>query len=359
MNYMKKQNKSLLDAVFAEAAVLKRQINIMEVCGTHTMAISRHGLRRILPCKINLISGPGCPVCVTPIDEIDKAIELAKIQNVIIATFGDMMRVPGTKSTLSKQKSVGRDIRIVYSAFDALALAKKNMDKNVVLLGIGFETTSPTIALTIVEAAKRKTKNFFVLPEFKVVIPPMEALLSDKDIRLDGFLAPGHVSAIIGAKPYKYITDKYKVPCVISGFEAEDVLQSIMMIIRQFNHNEGKVEIQYKRVVTYKGNLRAQQIMKKVYKTVDSNWRGIGIIHDSGLALSEKYRDFDATKKFNLKTPKYSKEPLGCRCGDVLKGYMTPKQCPLFSKKCTPASPVGACMVSSEGTCAAYYKYDI
>ncbi len=350
--------KNFLAAVHSEAAGLKRKINIMEVCGTHTMAISRYGIRQLLPYKINLISGPGCPVCVTPIEEVDKAIELAGIKNVITATFGDMMRVPGTKTTLAREKSKGRDIRIVYSAFDALALAEKNKEKNVVFLGIGFETTSPTVALTVKEAARRKLKNFFILPEFKTVIPPMEALLLDKNIKLDGFIAPGHVSAIIGAKPYEYLTNKYKIPCVITGFEAEDIMQSILMLIMQVKNKEGKVEIQYKRIVRYEGNKEALNIMDEIYLINDSNWRGIGIIPLSGMILNNSYNGFNAVHKFHLVKAAYSKEPAGCRCGDVLKGIVIPKGCQLFSRKCTPENPVGACMVSSEGTCAAYYKYE-
>jgi hydrogenase expression/formation protein HypD len=351
------QVKTLAGLIRSEAKKLKKTINIMEICGTHTMAISRHGLRPMLPDKINLISGPGCPVCVTPIAEIDRAIELAGIKNNIITTFGDMMRVPGTRSNLSGEKAKGRDIRIVYSAADALDIAKNNPDKNVIFIGIGFETTSPSVAIIVKQAKKERVNNFFVLAAFKTIIPPMEALLNNEDLNLDGFIAPGHASVIVGAKAYEYITNKYGVPCVISGFEAVDILQTILMIVKQAVSGEGKVEIQYTRAVNYDGNTIAQDVLKEVFEEVDSNWRGIGLIPGSGLDLNAGYVEFSALKKFKVDV-KYSKEPAGCRCGDVLKGIAKPDECRLFAKKCTPENPVGACMVSSEGTCAAYFKFE-
>jgi hydrogenase expression/formation protein HypD len=353
----KKEVKKLVAAITSKTAAFKKPVNIMEICGTHTMDICRFGLRKMLPPQIRLISGPGCPVCVTPIAEIDRAIEIAKRPDVIVATFGDMMRVPGTKQTLSIVKSMGADVRIVYSPEESLEIACNNPDKSVVFIGIGFETTSPAIALTVLEAVQKGIKNFYVISAFKTVIPPMEALLSDEKLNLNGFIAPGHVSAIIGAKPYEMITKKYKIPCVITGFEALDILTGILMIVNQLLKNQGKTEIQYKRIVRYEGNGIAETVMKKVFKPVDSNWRGIGIIPKSGLGFSKTYERFDAIKKFRPQTP-YSKEPAGCRCGEVLKGMIKPDMCRLFAGKCTPENPVGACMVSSEGSCSAYYKYE-
>jgi len=311
----------------------------------------------MLPEKINLISGPGCPVCVTPISEIDKAIELARIKDVIITTFGDMMKVPGTKSSLMLEKAKGADIRVVYSPVDSLDIAKKNKSKKVVFLGAGFETTAPLVASIVKKAKGENIINFFVLPCFKVIIPPMEALLNDKDLNLDGFICPGHVSAITGAKIYEQLVRKYKIPCVVMGFEPMDILTGIYMIIRQIINNKPRVEIQYSRAVKYTGNTNAQKILMEVFKETDSNWRGIGLIPKSGLAFSDEYAEFDAAKKFTFDIS-YSKEPAGCRCGDVLKGKCIPFDCKLFAKKCTPENPAGACMVSSEGTCAAYYKYE-
>jgi len=351
-----KSIKKLYNLINIESKKLKNKINLMEVCGTHTMAISRFGIRSQLPPKVNLISGPGCPVCVTPVSEIDKILEISEKENVIITTFGDMMRVPGTFSSLEEKKAKGKDIRVVYSPIDALEIAKKNPDKKVVFLGVGFETTAPSVALTLKQAKKQKIKNFFILSFFKIIIPPMIALCMDKKLKLNGFICPGHVSAITGAKIYKILTRKYKIPCVVIGFEETDILTGIYMLLKQINNNKPEVEIQYKRVVTYQGNLIAQKILKEVFKKIDSIWRGIGEIKKSGLALSKKYSQFDAEKIFSFDIS-YSKEKKGCRCGDVLKGIIKPVQCPLYKKKCTPEKPIGACMVSSEGTCAAYYKY--
>lgn len=352
----KEWTAELAGLIRTEAKGLKKKINLMEICGTHTMAISRFGLRSLLPDTINLISGPGCPVCVTPIEEIDRAIETAGLEGVITATFGDMMRVPGTGSTLAAEKARGRDIRIVYSPLDALDIAKKNADKNVVFIGIGFETTSPSVAVTVKQAKAWKIKNFSVQAAFKTIIPPMEALLKDANLDLHGFIAPGHVSAIVGGKTYEGITAKYGVPCVISGFEAADILQTILMIVKQVKAGEGKVEIQYTRAVKYEGNLIAQAVLREVFEETGSNWRGIGRIPLSGLDFNKDYSRFSSKEKFRVNL-NYSKEPKGCRCGEVLKGYTRPDECVLFARKCTPETPVGACMVSSEGTCAAYYKY--
>lgn len=354
----KKGLEKILKILVKESEKLKKPVNFMEVCGTHTMAISRFGLRARLPEKIKLISGPGCPVCVTPVTEIDKTIEISQQKDVILTTFGDMLKVPGTKSSLANEKAKGSDIRVVYSPSDALLIAKENPDKKVIFVGIGFETTAPLIAYTVKEAKKQKINNFFILSFFKVIIPPMEALLNDRNLKLNGFICPGHVSAITGAKIYEPLVEKYKIPCVITGFEAIDILTGILMLLKQILLKKPTVEIQYKRVVRYEGNKYAQYVLKEVFTESDSVWRGIGLIPKSGLKLSEKYERFNGEKIFNIDIS-YSKEPAGCKCGDVLKGIKIPTDCAFFGKKCTPEKPVGACMVSSEGTCAAYYKYEV
>ncbi|MBP7792406.1 MAG: hydrogenase formation protein HypD [Candidatus Goldbacteria bacterium] len=356
MNEKKKINE-ILKFIQKDSKKLKAGINLMEICGTHTMAISRYGIRSLLPEKIRLISGPGCPVCVTPVSEIDRAIELSSIKDVIMTTFGDMIKVPGTRSSLMREKAGGSDVRIVYSPLDALDVARKNKDRKIIFIGVGFETTAPLIASVVKQAKQEKMTNFFVLPCFKTIIPPMVTLLEDRDLNLNGFICPGHVSAITGAKIYEPIVKKYKIPCVIMGFEPLDILNGISMMVRQIINGNPKVEIQYKRAVTFEGNTKAQELLKEVFIKTDSRWRGLGMIPESGLTFSDDYAEFDATKKFKIDVS-YSREPSGCKCGDVLKGKVTPFDCPLFGKKCTPANPAGACMVSSEGTCAAYYKYE-
>ena len=342
-----------------------RNYNIMEVCGTHTMSIFRFGLKDILPENIRLISGPGCPVCVTPNEFLDKAIVIANMKNVIIATFGDMLKVPGSHSSLEKEKALDADIRIVYSSLDALDLAKEYPNKEIVFLGIGIETTAPTVAQSLIMAKKEKLKNYSVLCGHKTMPEVLETLVSDgtinpvrnreisNGINVDGFLLPGHVSAIIGTAPYKFLSAKYKKRCVVSGFEPLDIMQSVLMIIRQ---KAPAVEIQYKRIISEEGNALARKSMAKVFEKSASVWRGIGIVQGSGLKIKDSYKEFDAQEKFNPK-PENSEENPGCFCGYILKGLKTPYDCRLFAKVCTPEKPAGACMVSSEGTCAAYYKY--
>ncbi|OGS46546.1 MAG: hydrogenase formation protein HypD [Elusimicrobia bacterium RIFOXYD2_FULL_34_15] len=332
-----------------------KKVNIMEVCGTHTMAIAYSGLKSLLPKNINLISGPGCPVCVTPTPIIDSAIELAK-KGLIITTFGDMLKVPGSNSSLEKEKSNGNDVRMVYSCFDALKIAQKNPKKEVVFVGVGFETTSPTIAATIKTAEKEKTKNFSVIPAFKVIPPALKVILEQKNLKIDGFLLPGHVSAIIGSKPYQFITEKYKISSVITGFEPSEILEGIFMILKQIKTKKPIIEIQYKKVVKKEGNPFAMKLLYSIFEESDSQWRGLGIIKKSGLKFKYKYKKFDALQKFKTKL-KNAKEPVGCLCGKILTGTVKPIQCHLFGKKCNPSNPIGPCMVSSEGTCAAYYKY--
>jgi len=351
------RNKEIAQKILRQIkSISKKKINLMEVCGTHTVAIFRNGIRKILPSNINLISGPGCPVCVTPISYIDEIIALSREVDFIITTFGDMIRVPGSTSTLEKAKTDGADIRIVYSTLDALKIAQDNSSKEVVFMGVGFETTSPTIASAVLKAQKDEINNFSVLSVAKIMPPAMKALLEGKEVNIDGFICPGHVSAIIGSRPYNFITTQYKVPCVICGFEPLDILQSIYMLVKQIEDGRAEVEIQYERAVKPEGNKIALDKINEVFKVVDSNWRGIGNIPLSGLEIKDKYEQFNA-RKFEIEIEE-TKESRGCRCGEVLRGVITPNECPLFREACTPENPQGACMVSTEGTCAAYYKYN-
>jgi len=337
-------------------ATSNKEIRLMEVCGTHTMSIARNGIRQLLPKKITLISGPGCPVCVTSQQEIDQFLKLAQYENVIITTFGDLMRVPGSHSSLQKERANGADIRVVYSTLDCLHIAENNPDKQVVFLGVGFETTAPTIAAAILEAKNRNLKNFSVISAHKLVPPALIALMENKAVAVNGFICPGHVSVIIGAQAYQSITEKYHVPCIIAGFEPVDILQSILMLVEQIEQDRGEVEIAYKRGVIYEGNKKAREILNHVFDPCNANWRGLGMIPQSGLKIRAEYEEFDAQNRFDL-TVKNVTEPKGCACGEVLNGIMTPTECALFGKTCTPDDPIGPCMVSTEGTCAAYYKY--
>jgi hydrogenase expression/formation protein HypD len=352
-----KLSKRLSEAISAKARALPAErIRIMEVCGTHTVAIFRSGLRGLLAPQVVLLSGPGCPVCVTPIGYIDHAIELGRIPGVIIATFGDMVKVPGSYSNLERERARGADIRVVYSVTDAAKIAESEARKKVVFLGVGFETTAPTIASAIIEAQKKGLENFYVLSAHKLIPPAMEALLSDRDVKIDAFLCPGHVSVIIGARSYAKISEKFKKPCVVSGFEPLDVLQSILMILTQISEVTSKSEIQYTRCVTWDGNTQAQRLMESVFEVCDANWRGLGVIPRSGLKVREEFATFDASLQFEVKLPK-ERSDKRCLCGEILRGVKTPPQCGLFAKVCTPENPVGPCMVSSEGTCSAYFKY--
>ena len=345
--------QNLLSAIKAES---NSEIRLMEVCGTHTVAIFRSGIKDALPDNISLISGPGCPVCVTPNHDIDIAIEIAKDKDVILTTFGDMIRVPGSYSSLEKERAEGADIRVVYSSLDALDIVRQNPDKKVVLLGIGFETTSPTIAGSILSAEKENLKNFYVLSTHKIIPPAMKLLLETGEVKINGFICPGHVSTIIGSKAYEFITIDYGVPCVIAGFEPMDILQSVLMLVRQINKGQSKVEIGYRRAVRPEGNTKAQEIINEVFEISDTRWRGLGIVPKSGLAIKEKYHQFDASHAFEISVESKD-DPKGCLCGEVLRGVKMPYDCAFFGKACTPENPIGPCMVSSEGTCAAYYKY--
>ena len=334
-----------------------KTITLMEVCGTHTMAIARSGIKKLLPEGINLISGPGCPVCVTSQENIDRIISIAGIKDVIITTFGDMIRVPGSRMlSLETAREEGADIRVVYSSMDALDIACNNLSKNVVFMGVGFETTAPGVAATVLEAKKRKIKNFFVLPNFKLIFPALDIIASASDIRVDGFICPGHVSVITGSIPYEEIALRHKKPCVITGFEDGDIIRGIKRLVEQVNKGESKVEIEYDRVVTRKGNRKALKVLDTVFDPADVEWRGLGKIKKSGLKFRKKFEGFDAGKRFKIISRK-PVIPKGCICGKMLQGIKSPEDCSLFGKKCTPGMPVGPCMVSSEGTCAAHYKY--
>jgi hydrogenase expression/formation protein HypD len=303
-----------------------------------------------------MMSGPGCPVCVTATTDLDKAIALAHLPDVVITTFGDMVRVPGSYSSLQQAKANGADIRIVYSTRDAVEIAQANPKKSVIFIGIGFETTAPTIAASILKAQQQKIENFYVISLNKLTPPVMKALLDSGEVKLDGIVCPGHVSVIIGSHPYEFIPQDYRVACVISGFEPLDILLGIDKLVEQIEKGEPKVEIAYRRGVKPEGNTKARQLMEKVFEIGEANWRGIGIVPQSGLKIRGKYQHFDADRAFSvsLKPPR---EPRGCRCGDIICGAATPPECQLFGKVCTPESPVGPCMVSSEGACAAYYQY--
>lgn len=346
--------KNVLDRI--RSIKLERTAKLMEVCGGHTLTIMKYGLHQLLPQSVKLISGPGCPVCVTPINYIDSAIELAKQKDTIVTSFGDMLRVPGTYSSLIKEKSNQNDIRIVLSPMNALQIAKDNPNKEVVFLGIGFETTIPSIGITILNSVKQGVKNFSVLTAIKTMPEAMEALVNSDDIDLQGFICPGHVSAIAGTSIYNKLASYYKKPCVVSGFEPIDLLETIEKLLQQIQHGESKIEIQYNRVVKPKGNIVALETINKVFTKDDVDWRGIGVIPGSGLKIKDDYSDYDAKIKFNLSS-KITKENPQCICGDIMRGVKTPNQCKLFAKACTPDNPIGACMVSAEGACGIYYKY--
>lgn len=338
-----------------ETAGGDRRYNFMEVCGTHTNTFYRFGLKNFLPENLRLISGPGCPVCVTDTSYIDNAAALAGLDGTILTTFGDMVKVPGSRSSLYHERTKGKDIRIVYSSLDALKIAEKNPQKNVIFLGVGFETTSPTVAMAILEASKKKVKNFFVYSAHKLIPPAMKSILQGKDAALDGFILPAHVSSIIGADAYKFLK-KFDTPGVIAGFEPLDMLQGILMLVRQVRSGTAEVENQYERGVRNEGNRKAQIILKKVFTVCDSAWRGLGDIPQSGLAIRDEFEDFDAEKRFKIKKAKVPVDK-HCLCGEVLKGLKLPADCKLFRKTCTPEDPKGPCMVSSEGTCSIHYKY--
>jgi hydrogenase expression/formation protein HypD len=347
--------KTLLARIHAE---LDGELRFMEVCGTHTVSIFRSGVRSLLSDKVVHLSGPGCPVCVTHDSEVAAFLELAG-KNAIITTFGDLMRVPGPeKKTLKSAQAEGARVKVVYSPFDALKIAQDNPHDKVVFLGVGFETTAPAIAATVKVAREQGISNFSVLCFHKLVPPALDALVGDPELKVQAFLLPGHVSAIIGVEPYRFLASKHGLPAVVAGFEPVDILQALYMFVTMRNENKIEVVNAYTRVVSDQGNPKAVSIMDEVFSPCDALWRGIGLIPGSGLTVRDEYADFDAMRVFDMQLHDVP-EIKGCRCGDVLKGKMSPDKCPLFGKACTPASPVGPCMVSTEGSCAAYYKYRI
>ncbi len=334
----------------------KTPVRFMEFCGGHTVTIFRYGIRQVLPKTIEMVSGPGCPVCVTANTDLDKAIALSQIPEVIIVTFGDMLKIPGSHSSLQKVKADGADVRVVYSTMDALEIAKENPAESVIFLGIGFETTAPTIAASILQAEERRIKNYYILSMHKLCPPVIRTLLDSGEVKLHGLICPGHVSAIIGSHPWEFITRDYGIPCVVSGFEPLDILQCVDMLVAQVENGESKVEIAYRRGVRPEGNREALKLIEQVFELCATEWRGIGEVPDSGLKLRKEYQHFDAELAFDI-DPGPAYEPVGCICGDILRGVKTPADCKLFGKACTPEYPVGPCMVSSEGSCSAYYLY--
>lgn len=344
-------------ARIGEVAQSLGAVQIMEVCGTHTVAILRTGVKSILPPNVRLISGPGCPVCVTSQGYLDAACQIAGRQSVTICTYGDMIRVPGSIGSLEQRRSRGAKVRVVYSPRDALGFARKNPGEQFVFLAVGFETTTPATAATVLEAAAGGIENFHVLCAHKLVIPAMNALLSGGEVPIDGFLCPGHVSVIIGSDAYKQIAADYHKPCVVAGFEPVGMLRGILMILEQIARREACVQNAYEGVVTPEGNRQAWGIIEKVFEPAAATWRAMGDIPLSGLNLREEFRRFDAMKFFGVELGSDVCPP-GCRCGEVIQGKVTPDQCPLFATQCTPIDAIGPCMVSSEGTCAAWYKYE-
>ncbi len=335
-----------------------RHYHIMEVCGGHTHAIYRFGLKDILPENIELIHGPGCPVCVLPMGRIDDGLDIARNPNTIFAAFGDMMRVPGAHGSPFEHKARGTDVRIVYSPADALELAKKYPEKEVIFFAIGFETTAPSTALTLMSAKAQDIHNFSVFCNHVTIVPAIRAILDSPDMRLDGFIGPGHVSTVIGCRPYEWIARNEGKPVVTSGFEPLDLLQSIIMLLRQLHAGEAKVENQYKRVVPWEGNNAALKAMAEVFELRPYfEWRGLGFISQSALRIREKYAAWDAEQRYAIPETRVA-DPKAAQCGEVLKGVLKPAQCKLFGKECTPEHPIGALMVSSEGSCAAYYNYE-
>jgi hydrogenase expression/formation protein HypD len=333
------------------------QYKVMEVCGGHTHSIYKYGIDDLLPENVELVHGPGCPVCVIPMGRVDDGIALARQDGVIFTCFGDMMRVPGSAGSFLDAKADGADIRMVYSPLDALRIAKNNPDRDVIFFAIGFETTAPSTALTLKRARQEAVPNFFCMCNHVTIVPPLRALLDSPDLRLDGFIGPGHVSTVVGARPFEFIPADYGKPVVVSGFEPLDVLQSVQMILEQLREGRCEVENQYKRVVPWDGNLRALEVMSEVFELRPHfEWRGLGFISQSALKLSEAYADLDAERRWEVPGVRVA-DPKACQCGEVLKGVIKPWECKVFGTACTPERPIGTCMVSPEGACAAYYSY--
>lgn len=333
-------------------------VNLMEVCGTHTMAIARSGIRNMLPEHIRLLSGPGCPVCVTPPEMIDAVLRLSERSDVILATYGDMVRVPGSTpgDNLNRRRAQGASVAVIYSPLDALEIARANPEKQVVFLGVGFETTAPGTAVTVKQAAALKVKNFTVLSMLKQVEPALRALISEPDFNVQGFLCPGHVATVIGESGFRFLAEECGIPAVISGFAPEDILLSVYLLLRQIKSSSPVLKNEYRRAVAPEGNPLAKKLIAEVLEPRDDLWRGLGLIPGSGLGIRREYADYDAAVRFDLSVSP-SDRVLPCRCGDVIQGKLSPRACPLFGTACIPEDPVGPCMVSSEGACAAAYQY--
>lgn len=364
MKYIEGFRDSTVAAVLTEELILtarrlaERGISVatMEVCGSHTMAIGRYGIRSLLPENLRLISGPGCPVCVTPVGYIDAALTLAE-HGIVIATFGDLLNVPGSRSSLAKARAKGLVVETCVSPSDAIAVARRLPDQEVVFLAIGFETTVGPIVSMVKSAMEQGISNLTILPSFKLVPPALAALLTDPAMKVDAFLCPAHVSAIIGANAYEDTARRHRVPCVIAGFEPLDILYGLVGILKQVAEGRPGVENQYNRVVRPEGNLRIKRLIDTFMEPVDTSWRGIGLLPASGLGLRPAFRFFDAETRHKFQVPPQT-DNRGCLCGDVIKGKITPTLCPMFDKACRPETPLGPCMVSSEGSCASYYRYE-
>ena len=334
----------------------KKKLRFMEVCGTHTVAIFRSGIRQILPENVELVSGPGCPVCVTNDDYIDKAIEYSRRKNFIVATFGDMLKVPGSRSSLAAAVAEGADVRIIYSPLDCLKLATENPRKKIIFLAVGFETTAPTQAATVLAARAQGIKNLFMLSAQKLVPPALRFLLSDAAIKVDGFLLPGHVAVVIGADAFNFLAEEFQIPSAVGGFEADEILTALESLLEQIDGGRAEVTNNYRAVVKAEGNVAAKKILAQVYEVTDAEWRGIGKIPASGLRMRDKFAAFDIERIEPIEIERVDKKT-ACRCGEVLRGIINPTACPLFEKACQPLHAIGPCMVSVEGVCAAWFKY--
>jgi hydrogenase expression/formation protein HypD len=358
MNPQAKHDEGKLASLLLEkiTALADSPMRLMEVCGTHTVSIFRSGIRSLLPDSVELISGPGCPVCVTPAGEIDRAIALSRQDGVTLATFGDLMRVPGSNSSLQGERASGAAIRVVLSPLDALKIAQENPDRAVCFFAVGFETTSPAIAAAVQEAHRKGLANFYILSSQRIIPPAIRALLSGGKVQIDGFILPGHVSVIIGRAPYLLISEEFGLPGVITGFEPLEILEGVYMLLRQRKEKRTAIEIQYSRAVKEEGNQHALAILNAVFEPIDARWRGLGVIPKSGLMLREEFAAMDAAQAFDIPYEEVE-DPPGCLCGEILQGIRRPPDCALFGTRCTPEEPIGPCMVSSEGSCAAYFKY--
>lgn len=339
------------------ARLTEAPLKIMEVCGGHTHSIFKYGIEDLLPPNIDMIHGPGCPVCVIPLGRVDDAISLANQPNVIFTTFGDAMRVPGSSMSLLDAKAAGADVRMVYSPLDALKIARKNPERQIVFLALGFETTAPSTAMTVLHAEKEGIENFSIFCNHIMIVPALKALLDSPELKLDGFIGPGHVSTVIGTRPYEFVAGDYRKPMVVAGFEPLDILQAVYKVVKQCVEGRAEIENQYRRVVTRDGNSRSLQVLSEVFELRDYfEWRGLGSIPRSGMKLKSKYARFDAERRFNVAGLRIA-DPKACQCGEILKGVKKPWECKVFGTACTPETPIGSCMVSSEGACAAYYNF--